>query len=130
MTYIRFVTEQFDPDSGRRQGLFQAAFALGQDGDLSELDESHLTEIRAWFNENLEKPTSFSRAKRPLPANRAISWFKDTATEHIRKMYELASVLEMHGIIVTVVRTSRPGYVVYEDKFQLVAEPYAAETIT
>ncbi len=130
MTYIRFVTEQLDPDSGRHQGLFQAAFALRQRGAFSETEEAHLKEIREWFNEHLEKPTAFSRAKRPHAVNRAISWFKDTATEHIKRMYEFAAVLEMHDVTVKVVKTPRPGYVVYEDDFQVVAEPYATETIT
>jgi len=40
-------------------------------------------------------------------------------------MYELVAILEAHGVGVEVIRTSRPGYVVYEDMHQVMAEPYA-----
>ena len=77
-----------------------------------------------WFNENLETPKSFAKSKKPHAKEVAISWFKDTAAEHISKMYEIKSILEAHGIAVDVIRTSRPGYVVYEDDYQITAEPY------
>ncbi|MFY7916503.1 MAG: hypothetical protein ACOVPA_17750, partial [Rubrivivax sp.] len=53
------------------------------------------------------------------------SWFKDTAAEHIRQMRLLADILERHGIQVDMLRTRRPGYVVYEDDHQVAAEPYS-----
>jgi hypothetical protein len=34
-------------------------------------------------------------------------------------------ILEEHGIPAEVIETERPGYVVYEDEFQLIAEPFA-----
>ncbi|HTV69742.1 MAG TPA: hypothetical protein VMF90_14505 [Rhizobiaceae bacterium] len=53
-----------------------------------------------------------------------MSWFKPTAQEHIEKAFELTTILQQHGYIVEVLRTSRPGYVVYEDAHQIVAEPF------
>lgn len=44
-------------------------------------------------------------------------------------MHELAILLEAHGIIVNVIRTERPGYIVYEDPYQITAEPFS-DTIT
>lgn len=51
------------------------------------------------------------------------------AAEHIAKMYALIQVLEAHGVSVDILRTERPGYIVYEDEFQVAAEPFK-ETAT
>jgi hypothetical protein len=34
-------------------------------------------------------------------------------------------ILESYGINIRVFKTARPGYIVYEDDFQIVAEPTA-----
>jgi len=56
--------------------------------------------------------------------NVALSWFKDSAIEHIRKMHGLAQILRAHDVHVEVIKTDRPGYVVYEDAYQITAEPF------
>jgi len=121
---IRFVIHQTDKSSGRRQGLFQAMGDLKRQGDLPALQEVHYEEVRAWFKEHLKVPDRFARASRAHPQSVALSWFRDSAREHIDKMREIARILEEHGILVDVVQTDRPGYVVYEDEFQVVAEPF------
>jgi hypothetical protein len=82
-------------------------------------------ELRAWFSENLEKPTSFGRDKLRL----GISWFKTGSTEHISRIWEMVHILERNGIYVKKIRTDRPGYVIYEDDWQLVAEPFRKGTM-
>lgn len=123
--YIRFVVNTKDEDSGRRVGLFHAARELREMHLVSEHEERQLLAIKDWFNEHLEKPDSFSNSKKSNAKNVAISWFKDTATQHISKMYEMAKILEAHDVSVEVLKTPRPGYIVYEDKHQVTAEPYA-----
>ncbi len=123
--YIRFVVHRKDEDSGRRMGLFQAFFDLRDAGLVSQYEEDQLLQIRDWFDANLEKPGTFSRSNKFHAKSVAISWFKDTATEHIARMYELKTIVETHGIVVDVIRTDRPGYIVYEDIYQVTAEPYA-----
>jgi hypothetical protein len=91
---------------------------------LYECELERLKEIHAWFNGNLKKPSSLARSSKPGALKRAISWYKDTATEHITKMRELVVILEMHGVYVEVIQTERRGYIVYEDPFQVAAEPF------
>lgn len=55
--------------------------------------------------------------------SRGISWFKDTAHVHIANIREMASILQRHGIPVTMLKAKRIGYVVYE--YQSVAEPFS-----
>ena len=56
--------------------------------------------------------------------NRTISWFKNTAHEYIDQARVLVGILEHHGVSVRMLKTSRVGYIVYEDEFQIVAEAF------
>ena len=122
--YIRFVVHQKHYESERRTGLFHATGYLKDEGKLSQYEEDHINEVKEWFNKYLNRPTSFSKAKRSNPSKRALSWYKDKAQEHINKMWEMVAILEDHGINVEVLKTDNPGYIVYEDEFQVVAEPF------
>jgi hypothetical protein len=103
--------------------------ALRESGMLYEYEQERYDAINKWFNERLNKPSSFSRSSRPGAKNVALSWFKDTAKDHIEKMHEVVSILDAHDIPVEVIRSNRPGYIVYEDEFQVAAEPFQ-ETVT
>lgn len=127
--YIRFVIQANDAMSGRRQGLFQAMADLEDAGALLAHEQERYDAIYDWFRKNLKKPRSFTRSSKPHAKKVALSWFRDTAVDHIAKMRVLAEILAAHGIHVTTLRTERPGYVVYEDQFQVAAEPFN-ETVT
>lgn len=122
--FIRFVIHKRDPDSGRRQGLFQALSDLEDDGILVGNEQDRYREIYDWFRKYLRKPRSFTRSSKPHAKKVALSWFKDTAIQHIDRMRELEQILEVHDVAVDVLHTERPGYVVYEDDFQVAAEPF------
>src|SRR5215831_18146462 len=96
-------------------------------GKLHPREEDQHDIVRWWFSANLERPTRFTAAKAPFyrKKNRALSWFKDTAFDHIAKIRELVAILENHGAHVRMLKTKRVGYVVYEGEFQIVAEPFS-----
>jgi hypothetical protein len=125
--FLRFVTKEMHDESHQDLGVFHAAGKLRDSGSLSAAEEARLQEIRDWFNNHLEKPTRFTSAKPPYYRKRqnGISWFKDSAQEHIGRMSEMIMLLEHHDVPVRMIKTSRPGYVVYEDEFQVVAVPFA-----
>ena len=56
---------------------------------------------------------------------RGIAWFKDCATEHLARMQEMKTLLEQYGHPVVMLSESRVGYLIYEDAFQVVAEPFS-----
>jgi hypothetical protein len=128
--YLRFVVADIDEDSGKELGVFQAVFNLRYDGKLYPHEEEQHDLIREWFNNNLEKPTRFTASKPPFYRRqpKAISWFKDNAHEHIARVRELVTILQHHGVVVQMLKTDRVGYVVYEDAYQIVAEPFVNET--
>jgi len=122
--FVRFVIKELDCDSGRRQGLFQAAQSLKESGVLSGPDHERLDTLRGWFNENLKRPTRLAVSSRPHSKAQAISWYRDTATEHIAKMREFQEVLERYGLEVQMIQAKRLGYILYEDEFQVAAYPF------
>jgi hypothetical protein len=128
--YLRFVVANIHENSGRELGVFHAVFDLREAGKLQQYEEEQHDRIRQWFNENLEKPTRFTASKPPFHRrqSRAISWFKDSAYKHLARVRDLVAILEHHGVTVQMLKTDRVGYVVYEDEYQLVAEPFREET--
>lgn len=98
---------------------------LRDDGGLLPWEHDRTDEIIGWFNKNLARPDSFNRSTRPHRLEKALSWFKDCAIEHIAMMREMSGILESHGIVVEVLTTDRPGFVTYEDDLQVIAEPFA-----
>jgi hypothetical protein len=40
-------------------------------------------------------------------------------------MHEIAAILERHGHPVTLLSEARVGYVIWEDEFQVIAEPFS-----
>jgi len=128
--YVRFVVANIDEDSEREMGVFQALYRLEREGKLYPHEETRWKLVKDWFNTKLAKPTRFTASKPPYyrKKNRAISWFKDSANEHIAHIRELIAILEDHNIAVRMLKTERVGYVVYEDEYQVMAEPFADMT--
>lgn len=122
--FIRFVAPQLNARSNVRQGLFQVAAKLRDSRGITALESEELADAIDWFNENLERPGALRRSRRPHAVNKAISWFKPTASEHIRRMYQMVEILQRHEVAVEVIKSDRVGYVVYEDEYQIVAEPF------
>ena len=125
--YVRFVTTKQHPDTGVQMGIFQTSRLLPPVGQVADWDEARLAELKAWFNDHLEKPERVARSRRPNGHHAAVSWFKASASEHIAHARELAALLEAYGVPTRMLTTDRPGYIVYEDEFQVAAEPFRGE---
>ena len=94
--YLRFVVAEIHADSQRDVGVFHAARWLRGEGRLLPYEESHLRTVTEWFDVHLDQPTRFTASKPPhyRKTKRAISWFKDTAHEHISRVREIVALLE------------------------------------
>ena len=127
--YLRFVVAEIHPKSGKELGVFHAVGYLHDDGKLALHEEEQYDEIRKWFDAHLKEPTKFTTSKPPFyrKQSRAISWFKDTADEHVDRIRLLVEILRNHGVSVQMLKTERVGYVVYEDEYQIVAEAFTGE---
>jgi cytochrome c peroxidase len=126
--FLRFVGSKMDADSGFNAGPFELAYGLRGDSSIDEADRQLLNDAIAWFEKFLPTPDRFNRSRskgyyrRPT---RGIAWFRHSATECIARMHVVRNVLEAYGYPVAIIRESRIGYIVYEDAFQVIAEPFA-----
>ena len=124
---VRFVIAELDPDSRQPTGVFQAAYRLRRSSSIPPQTRQDLKEHIEWFKLHLPEPERFvlTRSKgfyRRKPV--AVSWFKAEATEFIARAETLGRIVEAHGFPVQRLTTTHPGYVVYEDAYQVVALPF------
>lgn len=126
--YLRFTTKVIDAGTGLEKGIFSILNDLYETNELHDYEQKTIKELVKWFNKNLPVPDKFSKKKNASHvAPRGVAWFKDNAFEMIEKMYELKIHLENHGIEVIVIKSKRIGYKIYEDEFQIIAEPFNKE---
>ncbi len=114
--FVRFVVGAEDEHHRLLTGLITEARLLRDKGALSIHEEEFLESTYEWFNANLPcPPFSTSGWSRD-----AVTWFKDSAIDAIKKIRELAVLLEQHGALVRMLRSKNPGLVLYEDGYQIV----------
>ncbi|HEX3663963.1 MAG TPA: hypothetical protein VHU23_01855 [Rhizomicrobium sp.] len=125
--FIRFVTQKPIAGSRAREGNFAAAYDLKRSGHLTSADEDYLTELLEWFKQNLPIPTWFNRTTSKGYYRRAttgIARFKPSAATHLEKIEEFVQLLDRYEVRCEIVKSKRPGYLIYEDDAQVVAEPF------
>lgn len=128
MGYIRFVRLSKIKDQSSREGFFCAAYELRDSPGLNNQTVKQVEDLLAWFRKNLTTPQRFGRSTSKGQYRRntkGICWYKDVASAVIEKSFELAQLLSDNGYPIEVLRTERPGYIVYEDDQQIVAEPFS-----
>ena len=114
--FIRFVVGGEGEDHTQLTGVVTTAELLRRDGRLTPDEEWAFRDALEWFNENVPCPP-FSTSGW---SREAVCWFKDGAGEAIGRIRDLVRLLESAGVPVRMLRTRRPGKVLYEDAFQVV----------
>lgn len=125
--FIRFTTRFMNEYGDIENGVFQAAAFVRRNPDIYDYDLEILEGIKDWFNNNLERPTKFSKSKRRNAEGVSLSWYKSSAKNHIQRMYDLKVVLEKYDIVVDVVKRENPGTIIYEDEIQVSALPFRTD---
>ncbi|RWN46688.1 MAG: hypothetical protein E5Y04_27165 [Mesorhizobium sp.] len=127
--FLRFVRSNAIKGTHAREGFFGAAYELRGQPDVDRHTLDQLEDRLAWFRQNLAIPPRFNLSRSKgfyrRETTQGLSWFKPTATEHLARAFDLAALLARHGHHVDVMKSSRLGYVVYEDEYQIVAEPFS-----
>jgi hypothetical protein len=126
MAFLRFVVQERNRQSGFRYGFLRGAEVIRRRGSLSVHEDQRLSEIFEWFNRRLPVPSKYSRTRNAShKVSRCLAWFKDSASDHIALAREVAELLRQHDLVVETILTERPGFIVYDDEFQVVAEPFS-----
>lgn len=126
--YLRFTAQFINPYGELETGIFMALKYLRDDHSLTkDEDIKKLKELSGWFNQNLEKPARFSKGTSKLNANVSLSWFKDSAKEHINRIQYLIEIAERYDILIERIASKNPGYIVFEDEYQVSAVPFKSD---
>lgn len=126
--FLRFVGHDLDPRTGQPIGLMTLAYALRNSGDANVADSDQLLAHLDWIQRHVPIPTRFARRRNGgHKETHGLSWAKASAAEFVRHLHAIADILGRYDMAVEVVRTTRPGYVVHEDDWQVVAEPFHGE---
>jgi hypothetical protein len=123
--YVRFVVPAIDEGSGRRQGVFHAAWDLMDARTLSTFEHEELQAVWNWFRCHLRVPNRFARSSRRRAAHRAICWYKSGARWHVQRTRWMCRILNDNGVATEMITCGRPGYIVFEDEHQVAAIPFA-----
>ena len=121
--FVRFVCFRFVESQRSRLGLFQALDEARGNPASPDWALKELGVLSGWFSKHLPVPDRFERGGWKGVGQPGLSWFKDTALEHIRNMHRLKLALEECGVHVDVFTTDDPGVIIYQDDHQVVAEP-------
>jgi hypothetical protein len=123
--YLRFVSPLRSDEHGGYLGIFQAAFECRDD----EFQPYYLTDIIReeieWFKKHLPSPDShvFDVRGRCWKAALGICWFRSEARAMIAHAFTVRAILEECGYPIKTIGTRKPGDILYEDDFQIVAKP-------
>ena len=127
MAYLRFVRPKAVDGTRYREGFFCSAYELREELELSTTSREQLESLLSWYRTNLPIPDRFTSSRSrgtDQRITRGLSWFKKEASEAIQKSFELIDLLRAHGYPIDVLRSDRVGRIVYEDEYQVVAEPF------
>ncbi len=118
--FVRFSARDRHEDSGRRRGIFSAAYRVLRTHELEPRLAAKLRSELAWFGENLISPD--------LDHARAIFLFKSDARECMKHVWALAHHLREANVWVQMQTFARPGRAVYEDEQQVAVLPWKDAT--
>lgn len=123
--YLRFRTQFINKEDKPQFGIFNAMEFICEHSHTSDEEEVQLKELYRWFKDNLEVPKHFYSDSATYGwEEKSLSWFKDSAKEHIAKLREAVVILEKYDLIVETIWETDPGNIKFEDDVQISAIPY------
>jgi hypothetical protein len=123
--FLRFIGTSIDERTGQPIGLMSVAYDLLHSAEVNIADESQLLSHLHWIEKEVPIPSRFARRRNAYhKETHGISWVRASATELVKHLYAIADIARRNDVPIEVVRSERPGYLVYEDVWQVVAEPF------
>lgn len=120
MKYVRFQGLTPNLGTSSKEGIFQLAYRLKRSPEITPYDDAELRRNLAWLDMHLKSPEILECSQ----SKRAICWFKETADEPIKRIWALKYLLETYGNWIEVIKTGKPGVVLYQDGWQVAAIPF------
>lgn len=125
--FVRFVVGADAENAAWLTGIITEARLLRDRGQLYSHESERLEAAFDWFNEHLPCPPFHAKVSSGQWTRDAVAWFRSDAKGPVGRMWDIVAILREHGVAVRMITTGRPGKIVYEDDYQVVAEtPYWA----
>lgn len=127
--YLRFVSPLKLGGSARprdlHMGIFQAVITCRDDVDTPTWLHAQLIEEFDWFKDHLPSPDEkyFETWHVRDYHWDSICWFKASASQMIKRAWALKALIEEAGMPISVISTTTPGRITYQDKHQIVSHP-------
>ena len=127
--YLRFVSPLKAEGSTRARdlhmGIFQAVMHCRDDIDTPAWLHCQLEKEFDWFKIYLPTPNEDVFRIRHCKTYHwdSLCWFKASARQMIKRAWALKALIEEAGLPITVLHTDNPGWIIYRDKYQIVAHP-------
>jgi hypothetical protein len=99
MSFIRFVLNTLDQDSGTNAGIFGLAHRLRDDPNVPQPDREELKLLLDWFGQHLKTPDRFNTSKSKgyyRRSARGIAWFRDTSADCVSRMHRMKQIFESY----------------------------------
>ncbi|MCG8601847.1 MAG: hypothetical protein MI807_17025 [Verrucomicrobiales bacterium] len=118
--FIRFIVRTDHTDRNRCTGVVASLRIAGEEGRLPDYQIEHSSELFEKLNDGLPCPPFEGAGWSP----ECVCWFKTTpeAQEWILVFRDMIAILEDADLEVATLTTDKPGMIVYEDEFQVVAK--------
>ena len=111
-------------ERGGFSGVFGLVNRLAFAGELSAEEDRFRRVNNHWYDAAYPNPSDVDPAVYDHELNpRAAAWFKITAGHLLERVDGYLAILDRHGVGYEVVRSDRPGRIIYEDPYQVVAVP-------
>lgn len=121
LRHIRFQSPTRSP-RGHHPGVFGLANALAREGRLSPDEYAVWRASNDWYDARFPNPSAVDPSVYDPRLNPgAAAWFRPTATEALARVAPYLRILRAHGVPCVRLESSRPGRIVYEDAYQVVA---------
>ena len=120
--FVRFVVGADCENAAWLTGVISIAREVDDAGQLHRHESDLLAETFAWLNEHLPCPPFSARFRSGIWTRDAVCWFRPEAREPIGHLWSIVAILKEHGVPVRLLTSAKPGRIVYEDRFQVVAE--------
>ena len=114
--YVRFRSA-YPSSSGLKIGVFGLVNVLGRRGMLTPTEEQFRRENNDWYDAAYVEPDVYGPDTDPL----AECWFKAGSRELLSRVSGYLAILDAHSIAWEEARTTDPGTIIYEDRWQVVA---------
>jgi hypothetical protein len=120
--FVRFVVGTDAENAAWLTGIITEARILRDEGELYDHESAYLEEIFDWFNLHLPCPPFRKKRRSGEWTSNAVCWFRSDAKEPLGRMWDIVAILRELGVGVRIIRSGYPGRIVYEDRYQVVAE--------